>query len=98
MENDEMKIMYVGREKRYSEYSGKSYYVENSTPFALIEYDDSKPSEVSLFDKIDEVLSENGYKGDGFGSGNEIAIYYVVEDKADYLHLKHLYMQVKKQK
>lgn len=91
-----MKIVYVGRAKRYNPYTDKMEYDIHSTPCAVIEYDCSK--EQNLFNKIDKALTENGYNGDGAGVDNMMAIYYSINDKEDYQDIKKIYMQIKKQK
>ena len=91
-----MKIVYVGREKRYNLCTDKMEYDIRSKRFAVIEYDCRK--EQDLFDKIDKALTENGYDGDENGLDNMMAVYYSINDKEDYQDIKKIYMQIKKKK
>lgn len=94
-----MKINYLGYEKKYNERTGETHYDKNSYRLAVITVNTNKQSEMDLFYKIAEKEEEEGYRYDWAGGDEEYAeAFFEVEDKADYLYFKRIYMKVKRTK
>lgn len=94
-----MKINYLGYEKKYNERTGETHYDKDSYRLAVITVNTNKQSEMDLFYKIAEKAEEEGYRYDWAGGDEEYTeAFFEVEDKADYLYFKRIYMKVKRTK